>query len=386
MINQASNPVQRGRIQSVDLLRGAVMVLMAIDHVRVYSGMPSGGPDPGIFFTRWVTHFCVPAFVFLAGTSAFLYGQKVNNRAALSKFLLSRGLLLVVLELTVIRFFWTFNFNFGVFTLAGVIWMLGWCMVLMSLIVRLPVKAIWITGVIIIVAQQLFMHVPYLLPAGWRVHFSWFWEFIYTSGFNGPPWIAILYVIVPWIGVMMAGYGFGLLLSGDPVKRRKCCLWIGLSCIAAFIIIGGLVTYFHQSKSGMPFLFRMLGQQKYPPSQLYLLMTLGPLIALVPFAEKVKGWFANILIIFGRVPFFYYILHILFIHTSALVVNYFRTGLVHQDWYGTAPYLELEKNQRWGLPILYLDYFIIVVILYFVCRSYAQYKFSHPEKKWLKYL
>jgi len=385
MINQASNPTPRVRIQSVDLLRGAVMVLMAIDHVRVYSGMPSGGPEPGIFFTRWVTHFCVPAFVFLAGTSAFLYGQKVNSRPALSKFLLSRGLLLVVLELTLIRFFWTFNLNFGAFTLAGVIWMLGWCMVLMSPIARLPIRVIWISGLVMIAAQQLFMHVPYLLPVGWRAHFSWFWEFIYSSGFDGPPGIAILYVIVPWIGVMMAGYGFGLLLTGDPAKRNKCCLWIGLCCIAAFIVIGGLITYFHHSKSGMPFLFRLLAQQKYPPSQLYLLMTLGPLIALVPFAEKVKGWFANILIMFGRVPFFYYILHILLIHISALVVNYIRTGSPHQDWYGTAPFLELSEDKRWGLPLLYLDYFVIVVILYFACRSYARYKLNHPEKKWLKY-
>ena len=359
-MNQASNPMQRTRIQSVDLLRGAVMVLMAIDHVRVYSGVPSFSTDPGIFFTRWVTHFCVPAFVFLAGTSAFLYGQKVNNRAALSKFLLSRGLLLVVLELTLIRFFWTFNLNFGNFTLAGVIWMLGWCMVLMSLIVRLPIRVIWISGLVIIAAQQLFMHVPYLLPVGWRADFSWFWEFIYSSGFDGPPGIAILYVIVPWIGVMMVGYGFGLLLTADHAKRNKCCLWIGLSCIAAFIVIGGLITYFHHSKSGMPFLFRLLAQQKYPPSQLYLLMTLGPMIALVPFAEKVKGWFANILIIFGRVPFFYYVLHILLIHISALVVNYIRTGSVHQDWYGTArlpgAYTKSKDGATAALPGLF--YFV----------------------------
>lgn len=387
MINQASSPPQRVRIQSVDLLRGAVMVLMAIDHVRVYSGMPSGSVEPALFFTRWVTHFCVPAFVFLAGTSAFLYGKKVNDVKKLSRFLFTRGLLLVVLELTLIRFFWTFNFNFGTFTLAGVIWMLGWCMVLLSLIVRLPMRAIWITGLVMIAAQQLFMHVPYLLPTAWRVHFSWFWEFIYSSGFDGPPGIAILYVIVPWIGVMMAGYGFGLILAGDAERRRKLCLKIGLICIAAFLIIGSvLILWVWKPKPGVPFLFRLLGQQKYPPSQLFLLMTLGPLIALVPFAEKVKGWFANVLITFGRVPFFYYILHILLIHLSALVVNFIRTGNPHQDWYGTAPFLELPEANRWGLPLLYLDYFIIVIILYFACRSYARYKLSHPEKKWLKYL
>ncbi|HEY9194783.1 MAG TPA: heparan-alpha-glucosaminide N-acetyltransferase domain-containing protein, partial [Mucilaginibacter sp.] len=181
------------RIQSVDVLRGAVMVLMAIDHVRVYSGMPSGGTEPGIFFTRWITHFCVPAFVFLAGTSAFLYGQKINDRSALSRFLLTRGLLLVVLELTLIRFCWTFNLNYAQFTLAGVIWMLGWCMILLSVVVKLPVRVIWIAGLVMMFLQQIFGLLPHILPQAWRYHFAWFWEFIYSSGFEGPPGISILY-------------------------------------------------------------------------------------------------------------------------------------------------------------------------------------------------
>src|ERR1700741_3759948 len=132
------------RIQSVDVVRGIVMVLMAIDHVRVYSGMPAGGPEAGIFFTRWITHFCAPAFVFFAGTGAFLHAQKLNDKAALSKFLVTRGLLLVLLELTLIRFCWTFNIDYAAFTLAGVIWMLGWCMVLLALFVRLQAKTIGI--------------------------------------------------------------------------------------------------------------------------------------------------------------------------------------------------------------------------------------------------
>src|SRR5688572_30705883 len=140
------------RLQSIDVLRGAVMVLMAIDHVRVYSGLPAGGPEPGIFFTRWITHFCAPAFVFFAGTAAFLHGKK-HGRNKLARYLLTRGLLLVVLELTLIRFSWTFNLNFSQFMLAGVIWMLGWCMVLLAAVVWMKPRTIGILGVVIICAQ-----------------------------------------------------------------------------------------------------------------------------------------------------------------------------------------------------------------------------------------
>jgi hypothetical protein len=130
----------------------------------------------------------------------------------------------------------------------------------------------------------------------------------------------------------------------------------------------------------------LLGQQKYPPSQLYLLMTLGPIIALVPFAERAGGWLARVLSTFGRVPLFYYIVHILLIHVAALLVNLLRTGHTHQDWYETAPYTEISANLRWSLPLLYLIFILVEVILYFVCQRYAKYKFQHPEIKLLKYL
>jgi uncharacterized membrane protein len=166
------------RIRSIDVLRGAIIVLMAIDHVRVYSGMPAGGTEPGIFFTRWITHFCAPGFAFLAGTSAFLYGEKIKNKNLLSRYLLTRGLLLVLLELTLIRFEWTFNFDYAVFTLAGVIWMLGWCMVLMALLVRLEPNIVGITGVAIIIFQQAFKYVPMILPQSMQEPLSQFWNFI----------------------------------------------------------------------------------------------------------------------------------------------------------------------------------------------------------------
>src|SRR5881628_254131 len=145
------------RVASIDLIRGAVMVLMAIDHVRVYSGLPAGGPTPGIFFTRWITHFVAPAFVFLAGTSAFLHGEKLGTKGALSRFLLTRGAWLVLLELTVIRLAWTFNVDYAHYMLAGVIWMLGWCMILMAALVHLPLRANAAIGVAIVALHNLVM-------------------------------------------------------------------------------------------------------------------------------------------------------------------------------------------------------------------------------------
>ncbi|HEU5290382.1 MAG TPA: heparan-alpha-glucosaminide N-acetyltransferase domain-containing protein, partial [Cyclobacteriaceae bacterium] len=305
------------RIQSVDFVRGLVMVLMAIDHVRVYSGQPAGGPEAGIFFTRWVTHFCAPAFVFLSGTSAYLYGQKLNDMKKLASYLLTRGLLLVVLELTVIRFFWTFNLDYASFTLAGVIWMLGWCMIIMTLLVRLKPKTIGIAGLVIIFLQQIFSLVPNFLPAT----LDTYWEFIYSSGNEGPTFINILYVIVPWIGVMMAGYGFGIILQMDTERRRKLLIRIGLGCTLLFLVTGSIVAYLNPDGNEAPFIFRLLNQRKYPASQLYLLMTLGPAILLMPFVEKAQSGFSKAINIFGRVPFFYYLLHIPLIHISALIVQ-----------------------------------------------------------------
>jgi uncharacterized membrane protein len=364
------------RLQSLDLLRGAIMVLMAIDHVRVYAGIPAGGPDPAIFFTRWITHFCVSGFVFFAGASAYLFGQKTGNRSTLSRFLLSRGFLLVILEMTLIRFFWSFNPHLTSFQLAGVIWMLGWCMVLMAAIVWLPLNVIWSLGLLLIVAQKLFARAP----GSWTA-----WNFIYPVSEDAPWGVNVLYVIVPWVGVMMVGYGFGALLRIEPARRNRLCRYIGLGAIGIFLIAGSIVAA-SKPANGQPFLFRLLGQQKYPASPLYLLMTLGPLIALVPFAEKAKGWLARVLNTFGRVPLFYYVLHILLIHSAALLVNQLRVGDSLQGHYLTAPYCGLPDNLRWTLPLLYLDFFALEVILYFACHSYERYKRAHPEKGWLKYL
>ena len=375
------------RIKAIDVLRGAIMVLMAIDHVRVYSGQPAGGQEPGIFFTRWVTHFCAPGFVFLAGTSAFFYGLKLKSKTKLAGYLITRGLLLVLLELTLIRFAWTFNFNYSEFVLAGVIWMLGCCMIIMAAFIWLKPWIAGVAGLVIIVGQQAFAGVPKLLPDTVQNSFGRFWEFIYTSGFEPVQGVTVLYVLVPWIGVMAAGYGFGLILLHEPQKRNRLCRMIGLLAILLFIIIGS-ITILRQPSTpdARPFIFQLLNQRKYPASLLYLLMALGPTIALIPLAEKVSGWFANVLTTFGRVPFFYYLLHIPLIHLSALAVNFIRDGSMHQELYATAPYTGMPPELQWNLLLLYLVFTIDVVILYFVCRWYENHKFSHPQSKWLKYI
>src|SRR5262245_28249330 len=191
-------PASTARIASLDILRGVVMVLMAIDHVRVYSGLPAGGPSPGIFFTRWVTHFVAPVFIFLAGTAAFLHGQKLGDRAKLSRFLLTRGAWLVLLELTVIRVCWTFNFDFAHYLLAGVIWVIGWCMIAMAALVWLPTAAIAAFGVAVIFGHNLLDPVVRSLgqrgPTGGAL--SWLWQLLYLGGGfklgeNGPPLVIL---------------------------------------------------------------------------------------------------------------------------------------------------------------------------------------------------
>jgi len=223
-------------------------------------------------------------------------------------------------------------------------------------VVRLPVRAIVNFGLGVIFLQQLFSYPSHWLPDAVRP----LWEFIYPGG--AEPWkgLSILYTIVPWIG---------------------------LSATALFLIIGTIQLFRSPAPEGaLPPVLRLLNQTKYPASQLYLMMTLGPIIALLPWAERAKGWLANVLLVFGRVPLFFYLCHILLIHCSALIVNLLRTSLTHQDWYATAPYDWIPETDRWPLGLLYLVWLADLIVLYVVCRWYARHKGAHPEKKWLKYL
>ena len=374
------------RIDSLDIVRGAVMVLMAIDHVRVYAGLPAGGPTAGIFFTRWVTHFCAPAFAFLAGTGAFLYGRKLGDLHQLARYLVTRGALLVLLELTLNRLAWSFSLDFTSLVLAGVIWMLGWCLILLAGLVRFRPKTVGTIGVAVILFQQLFHFVPRVLPEPLQSSVGWIWDFIYPAGLEPPAALSILYVIVPWIGVMAAGYAFGAIVTRDPADRRRLCLRIGLSATALYVVFVAVFLLFGPAPDdAAPKIFGALNPPKYPASQPFLLMTLGPTIALLPFLENARGRVAGVLTTFGRVPMFYYLLHIPAIHVAALVVTLVREGSVHPEWYVHAPYTSVPAGHQWSLTLLYIVWALVVAVLYVACRWYAGVKARHPNSG-LRYL
>lgn len=380
-----------GRVASIDIIRGAVMILMALDHVRVYAGVPAGGPTPGIFFTRWVTHFCAPAFIFLAGTSAYLAGRKMENRAALSRFLFVRGAILVLLELTLVRLAWTFNLDVTSL-LAGVIWAIGWSMIILALLVRLPLTAVAVFSVAIIGLHNLLDALPRQggPPGGLP---SWLWQVLYAGGpigGDGGAVLFVLYSLIPWVGVMAAGFAFGTIVTMEPVRRRQLCLTIGLGAIALFVILRTINGYGNPSPwsaERMPAVLSFLNPAKYPASLDFLLMTLGPTIALIPLLEQSRGAVSRVLSVFGRVPLFYYLLHIPLIHALALVVSLVRTGHVDPWLFGNHPAMigPPPDGYTWSLGLLYLVTLIAVVIFYFPCRWYAARKLERTSG-WMRFV
>ena len=387
----------RPRIASLDIMRGAVMVLMAIDHVRVYSGLPPGGPTPGIFFTRWITHFVAPAFVFLAGTAAFLHGEKLGDRTRLARFLVTRGAWLVLLELTVLRLAWTFNVDYAHYLLAGVIWMIGWCMILMGGLVYLPRRALILFAVALIAGHNVLDRLgPPTVAAIRSGSLGWLWKILYFGGSvklgaSGPP-LVVLFSIVPWIGVMAAGYAFGPVMYMTPERRRRICLAVGLGAIGAFLVLRGVDLYgdprpWHLAPPNFPRLLAFLATNKYPASLLFLLMTLGPTIALLPLAERARSRAAGVLATFGRVPFFYYLLHIPLIHLLACLVSLLREGRVNSWLFTNHPMMnpEAPPGYTWSLALLYAVFLVAVVILYFPCRWFAELK-ARTRSAWLSYL
>jgi uncharacterized membrane protein len=379
------------------------MIVMAIDHVRVYSGIPAGGPTPGVFFTRWITHFCAPAFIFLAGTSVFFYGL---TRAGLSRFLLLRGAWLIFLELTFLRVAWTFNFDFKHYEMAGVIWVIGCCMILMAGLVKLPLTAVGTIGVLIIASHNLMdSRMASLLDGLDANPLSGLWKIFYVGFFAGPiqfgpdgPNLIVLYSIVPWIGVMAAGYAFGRILSLPTPQRDRLCLAIGLAAAALFLLLRGFNLYgdprpWHAAAQGrngqppMPALLSFLNTTKYPASLCFVLMTLGPIIALIPLGEGFRGAVSSRLKIFGRVPFFFYVLHIPLIHAIALVVSKIRLGFVSSWLFANHPMGNPQPppGYIWSLTILYLIWGITIVMLYVPCRWFADLRLRRNDW-WLKYL
>ena len=381
-------PIQR-RLQAIDVMRGLVMVLMAIDHVRVFSGVPAGGPTLGVFFTRWITHFCAPAFAFFAGTAAFLHGRRLADTSALARYLVTRGLVLILLELTFIRVAWTFNLDFAHYLLAGVIWMLGACMILLAALVRLPFSAVAAIGIAITVGHNLIdPWVPRLIEASEASATPWLWPILYLgpmAGGEGP--FVVLYSLIPWIGVMAIGYAFGHIMTVDPQQRRRVCLTLGLGAMVAFVVLRASRIYGDPRAWNGTDVLGFLNTTKYPASLQFLLMTLGPMIALLPAAERWRGRVTETLAVFGRVPLFYYLLHIPLIHSAAIVVSLIRSGHVDPWLFANHPMRSPTPPEGyvWGLPLLYLVFAMVIVVLYLPCRWFAQMKATR-EERWLRYL
>lgn len=385
------------RIRSIDLLRGVVMIIMALDHVRDYFHWSAEIYNPTdltrtsipIFFTRWITHFCAPVFVFLAGTSAFLVGTR-KGRKALSGFLLKRGLWLILLELVVVNFGWFFNIEFSAIVLQT-IWALGIGMIALSGLVYLQKQLILVISLLLIFGHNLLDNVHVAGQDAGALGWSMLHE---LRLFFFPSFVLLVaYPVIPWIGLMAAGYCLGeVYTANDHQKRRRLLLYFGFAAIVLFIVLrlingyGDLRSWSAQNTPAFTFL-SFLNVTKYPPSLCYILVTIGPALVFLALAEKPAGRLANVISVFGRVPLFYYILHIYFIHLGAMLVAQL-TGfgwkkMILQSFPGDVPEL-----RGYGFPLwtVYIIWITLIVILYPLCRWYDQYKSANRQKWWLSYL
>jgi uncharacterized membrane protein len=396
--NPPDKNTSRARLDSVDTLRGLVMILMALDHTRdFFSNDLAFEPTdltktyPALFLTRWITHYCAPIFIFLAGTGAFLSTTRGKTQKELSWFLLKRGLWLVFLELTWVRCFgWLFNFDYH-FAMGIVIWAIGWSMVALAALVFLPLRWVVAVGLIMIAGHNLF---DWVEPESFGV-FGWLWKILHSGGVIVPAEgyrFAAGYPLIPWMGVMAVGYGFGAILQWQPAERRKWLFQWGGTLTALFIVIRAVNIYgdpdqWSHQKNALFTLFSFLNCHKYPPSLLYLLMTLGPAMVILALLDRGTPRWLKPILVFGRVPLFYYLLHIPLIHGVAVVLAYSHFG--HAEWLfanptGSGP-PPMPEGYGYGLPVVYLIWACVVLALYPLCRWFAEVKRRRREP-WLSYL
>ena len=390
MITSTSSP--RPRLESVDVLRGVVMIIMALDHTRDYLGAAVGDPTnlatttTALFFTRWITHFCAPVFFLLTGTGARLSLDR-KGRAGLSRYLLTRGLWLIVLEPIVVRcLVYQFNFDFHV-TLLLILWALGWSMVLLAALIWLPTWAIAAFGLVMIAGHNGLDAIKSTNPV-WMILHGRGILFSVTDHF-----VLVIYPLIPWVGVTAIGYALGAIYAWDPERRRAWLLRAGLAVVAGFLIIRALNIYGDPSpwKVQSAALFTALSfinTTKYPASLLFLMMTLGPALL---FLRAVDGRTPAVLrpaMTLGRVPLFYYLGHFTLIHVIAAVVCLVRYGTM---WYMfTSPDLAnfpFTSPPDWGysLPMVWTWWILVVLALYLPCRWFAGVK-ARRKDWWLGYL
>src|SRR5262245_24699743 len=401
------------RIDSIDLLRGIVMVIMMLDHTRDFVHNAAFQFDPldmtrtnaALFFTRWITHFCAPTFVFLAGTAAFLYGRR-KPKGDLSRFLVTRGFWLIVLELTLVRLGSFFNVSPSMLAMLQVIWAIGVSMIVLAGLVQLPLKVTLWFGLLMIALHNL---LDPIRVAGFQGPGSpapgigaKLWMILHQQGafpiVGFPsPFVLVLYPLIPWVGVMAAGYAFGALYQLDAFRRRRWLLWIGSGAIALFILLRAIDLYGEPLKwthQPNPFftLLSFLNTTKYPPSLLFLLMTLGPGILALRFFEsadtssKLGGVVRNFFVTFGRVPIFFYLLQWPTAHGISLLLHYAFGKPT--NWLFQNP-IELfsipPQGTGFNLLVVYLVWIAGVLLLYPLCKWFAGVK-QRKRDWWLSYL
>jgi uncharacterized membrane protein len=389
----------QGRLQQIDILRGAIMIIMALDHVRdfFHSAALAFPPEnlarttPAIFFTRWITHFCAPVFMFTAGLGAFLWLQKGRTKRELSRFLLTRGLWLIVLELTITRLALYFNFDYS-FTALIVIWALGCCMVLLATLIHLPVRWLALLSIAMIAGHN-------LLDRFSAAQFGWFaplWNVIHQPGIFplGKRLVLVGYPLLPWVAVMAGGYRFGQVFLWDARRRQRLLISTGIALTFAFVVLrwlnlyGNPVPWSHQH-SALFTVMSFLNCTKYPPSLLFLLMTLGPALVALGCLEYLRLRDTNPLLVFGRVPLFYYLFHLYLLHAIALLFAYARYGngsfLLNPVPSMGRPQQPFPQNYGYDLWVVYLVWLLVVALSYPACLWFARLKHRRRDW-WLSYL
>jgi len=389
--------VEKYRIYSLDLLRGLVMIIMALDHTRdffhydafLHDSLDLSTTSPGLFFTRWITHYCAPIFVFLSGTSIFLQGLR-KEKSELSAFLIKRGIWLILMEVIIISFLWTFDLHYKVLILQ-VIWAIGICMLLMGFIIRLPFKFILLLGSIIVLGHNILDYFPSAMQGFTR-------DLLFNGNFATHTFLGhnlvIIYPFVPWLGLMMLGYCFGKLYSKDFAfeKRRKILLGTGIGLILFFCVLRLLNSYGNPEmwafqKNSLFTLLSFVNVHKYPPSLLFMCMTIGPALLFLAVFEKANNKITHFISIYGRVPFLYYILHFLFLHLLCVVLFMFRGHSFFEqvpDIYGI-PFGFMLVGEGYSLTMVYIIWLAIVISLYPICNWYSTFK-KENNYWWLSYL
>tara|TARA_R110001583_G_scaffold48733_5_gene152541 strand:+ start:3786 stop:4970 length:1185 start_codon:yes stop_codon:yes gene_type:complete len=389
--DKESNITSSSRLLSIDFMRGLVMVIMALDHIRDYIFLGSIDPlnmaesHPTLYFTRWITHLCAPVFVILAGVSVGIMSQ-TRDKKYLTRFLLTRGLWLILIELTVVSFGWNMKLGDSFFIGLQVIWALGFSMLCLAAFIWLPRSIIWLVTLSIIFGHNAFdgslptNNFNQSMPFWWGIHVTGF-----TSIFGVK--LALLYPIIPWIGVMALGYLIAPIYQYEQTKRQSIMLKVGLACIVGFFILripniyGNPTEWISQSSTWLD-IFAIMNVEKYPPSLQYLLITLGISTIILALAENWKSQFVQWMVTFGRVPFFYYIIHLYLIHLIAMIIAQIQ-GFGWQT--ALSGFWTYPKEFGLSLWLTYLVWVAVIVILYPVCRWFMRIK-SEKNDWWLKYL